>query len=141
MFISNKDLRASNKTPHLGYEGGFVNFQSPFVTESTINNYIVEQTFGDLENQEPKSIQKIKKPIYNPNVHVWRERRKIIKKIQKLKRINREKPTESKFTISEIQSFSTLGMQNAYHIRIDFEENQEREINSNCYKTARYKCL
>ena len=75
--------------------------------------------------------------MYYSNIHVWRERRKIIKKIQKLKRINRDK-SELKFTISEIQSFSTLGMQNGHPIKIDFEEYQEKEINSNCYKTARY---
>jgi hypothetical protein len=113
------------------------NIHSPFLTESSNNVNLGEQTFGDLLNQDVKSNLKGKKYMYNYNIHAWRERRKIIKKIQKLQRISREKSNESNFTISGIHSFSTLGVQNGSTIKLEHDEKHQNN-SQNFYKIARY---
>lgn len=107
-----QDLRASNTTPQLAFETStYLNNHSPLLTESSHN--LVEQTFGEFNKNtlSPKATSsKSKKYVYYSHMSAWKEKRKHIKKQQKMKRITIDKLQENSYIISEIESFSTLAV-------------------------------
>jgi hypothetical protein len=55
----------------------------------------------------------------------WKEKRKKIKKMQKVKQLNKDKLHDKIYTISEIQSFSTISINNNNTEK--FEPNTQKE--------------